>query len=124
MRDDLDHLLRRRIRVRRPAGQQLVQRQAEAIDVAAGVRLPLEALRRHVFERADQIAGVRQVHLLEELRHSEIGHPHDALLVEQQIGRLNIAVQHALSVGVRQGVGDLYADLCDRLRSEFCRRGL
>jgi hypothetical protein len=41
---------------------------------------------------------------------TEIGDPHGALAIEQQIGRLDVAVQDAELVRVRQGLRGLYAD--------------
>ena len=58
---------------RRPERQHLVQRQTERIDIAAGICLPLESFRRHVTQRAEDVAGVRQVLLVVRLGQTEIG---------------------------------------------------
>ena len=44
--------------------QQLVEGQAQRVDVAAGVALPLERLGRHVAQRAQEVAGAGQVLLV------------------------------------------------------------
>ena len=75
------------------------------------IGLAAEALRRHVAQRADQIARRRQVCLLDELGDAEIRHPYRPLFVQQQIRRFDVTVQHSLSMGIRQRVGDLEADV-------------
>ncbi len=83
-------------------GEQFVQRQAQRIDVAAGVGFPVELLRCHVAERAEDVAGVRQVLLVCRLGEAEVGHPHTAPSVEEQVGRLDVAVDDPLAVGILQ----------------------
>ena len=106
--------------------QQLVQRQAQRIDVAAGVALAFERLRRHVAQRAQDVAGVRQIVAAGSghLGQAEVGDPHRAAHVQQQVGRLDVAVQDALLVGVFQGIGHLPADVGHALpvTSASCRR--
>ena len=44
------------------------------------------------------------------LGQAEVGDPDVARVVQQQVGRLDVAVQDALAGGVGQGVGHLHAD--------------
>jgi hypothetical protein len=100
----------------RPQRQQLVQGQAQAVDVAAQVPPAAEPLRGQVAQGADDVAGVRQVVAVGVgLGQAEVGDPDVAGVVEQQVGGLDVAVQHALAGGVGQGVGDLHADAGDAL---------
>ena len=94
----------------RPHRQQLVERQAQGIHVGAGVAPAVEGFGRHVPERAQDVAGVRQVLLVVRLGQAEIGHPDHPGGVQQEVRRLDVAMEHALGVGVLQGVGDLHAD--------------
>ncbi|MCG3180811.1 MAG: hypothetical protein BIFFINMI_03174 [Phycisphaerae bacterium] len=98
---------------RRAERQQLVERQPEAVDVAAAVGASGEPLRRRVAQRAGDLPAGRRVGRLDRLGQSEVGHPDHAAGVQQQVGRLDVAVQRALRVGVGQGVGDLSADAGD-----------
>ena len=98
---------------RRPQGQQLVQRRPQRIDIAAAIRRSPESLGRHVAERPDQLARLRAVGALLELRQAEVGDPDVAHRVQEQVRRLDVAMQHAATVGVLQGVGHLDADSRD-----------
>src|SRR5437868_78321 len=89
---------------RRPSSSQLIQGKSQRINVAASVLATLETFRRHVTQRADEVAGGRQVISAFDLGQSEIGDPDDPMLIEQQIARLDVAVQDSLSMGVSQGV--------------------
>ena len=99
-----------RIVERRPECQQLVERQAQAIDVALRQGLALEPFRSHEADRADDVAGVRQLLRPFGLGQPEVGDPHRPLQIEQQVRRLDVAVQDTLAVGVGQRVGGLDAD--------------
>ena len=59
---------------------------------------------------ADDLAFQGEVVRFLRLRQAEVGDPDRALQVQQQVGRLDIAVQHPLSVGVRQRIGHLGTD--------------
>ena len=53
---------------------------------------------------------MRQVLLVVGLGQAEVGHPDGPVGVEQQVRRLDVAVEDPLVVGVLQGVGHLDAD--------------
>ena len=52
---------------------------------------------------------LRKVVPLLELGQAEVGDPDVPQRVQDQVGRLDVAVQHASLVGVSQGIGDLGA---------------
>ena len=56
----------------------------------------MEPLRGHVADRADDVAGVRQVVALDRLGQPEVGDPDGALSVEQKVGGLDVAVEDTL----------------------------
>ena len=95
----------------RPPGQQLVKRNAKTVDIAARIGLALEALRGHVAQCADDVAGLGQFVAVLRLGQTEIGQPHRAARVQQQVGRLDVAVQNPLPVRVGQGLGHLHGHL-------------
>jgi hypothetical protein len=64
---------------------QFVERQAEAIDVAAGVGAVVECFRRHVAKRAEHVAAVGQVVLSLRLGQAEVGDPDCAVRVQKQV---------------------------------------
>jgi hypothetical protein len=73
--------------------------------------MPGEPLRRHVADRAHDVAGLRQVVGVRGLGQAEVGHPHVAVVVQQQVARLDVAVEDALAVGILQCLGGLDADV-------------
>ena len=77
---------------RRVEGQQLVQRHAQAVHVAPGVRPPVEPLRAHVPERADDVAGEARAFAALDLRQAEVRHPDRAVGIQEQVRRLDVAV--------------------------------
>ena len=98
------HGVDRRSRLkRRPAGEHLVENRAQAIDVAGRSELTATAgglLRGHVARRAENRAGERQIRVgLDPLGQAEIGHVRPAVVVDQDVRRLQIAVQHACAMG-------------------------
>ncbi|OQB76791.1 MAG: hypothetical protein BWX88_05321 [Planctomycetes bacterium ADurb.Bin126] len=112
------HVLDRLAVKDRHAGQQMVQRAAQAVDVAAVVGVPLaDPLGGDVEGRAHALAA--HLHPAEP-RQPEVhqfGHP---LLVQQHVARLDVAVDQTDSVGrlepLGHGNGDFQAaGLADRL---------
>ena len=98
------------VSVGRPQRQHFVQRQPQTVNVAAPSGLSLEPFRRHVAERADNISRPADGISFDRLRETEIGYPNDASAIENQIGRLDIAVQHLSPVRIVERLGDLDAD--------------
>ncbi len=97
---------------RRPQRQELVKGQPQPVDVGARVAPSLESLRGHVAQCSQEIAGPGQAVVLA-LGQPKVGHPHRSLLVQHQVGRLDVTVQHAAGMGVGQRLGDLDADARD-----------
>ena len=79
-------------------------------------------LRAHVANRARQVAGQRQAPFGLKLSEAEVGDPQLAAGVEQQIPRLDVAMNHAHLVRVLQGLGRLDAQPRGNLieRQPFC----
>jgi hypothetical protein len=114
-----DHLLghdrlRRRARERRLPSEHLVEHAPQAVDVAPAVDRTLAAglLRAHVGRRADRSARLGEPIVTGGLHRggdTEVGD--DRLIVlEQDVLRLDVAVDHAVAVGVVQGQRDLPDD--------------
>ena len=102
---------------RRRAGQQLVQQHAQRVDVAAGVDVEVVQLRllgAHVLQRADHRAELGEQRLLGQLLagrlgHAEVDHLRHRLAVvqgDQHVGRLEVAVDDPLLVGVLDRLAD------------------
>ena len=92
----------------RAAAEHLVEDDAEAVDVGAGVdRLALDLLGRHVLGGADHEAGLGEVGALGRLGDAEVGHLHPAVAGEQHVGRLDVAVDEPGPVGGVEGLGHL-----------------
>ena len=95
----------------RPPRQQHVEHPAQAVKVRAGAdRAALGLLRRHELGRAQHAAGDRVPPAAEEPRDAEVGKLHLALGGQQQIARLDVAMDDAAVVGVAEGLGQLDAD--------------
>ena len=73
------------------------------------VRHAPEPLGGHVAQGADQVAGAGQVLLARGAGQAEVGDPDRAVGVEQQVGRLDVAMNDPLAGGVRQRLGRLHA---------------
>ena len=100
----IDFTRRRRV-VGQLAGQELVHRHAQRVDVGGEDGLAVELLRRHVGRAADDGRAVRGD--FEEARGAEVGDLGHAGVRDEHVGRPQIAVQHALAVRVVDGVADL-----------------
>ena len=99
---------------RRPQRQQLVKRRSQAVDVGPPVdRAGSGLLGTHVPRRAEQAVVVGQARVGQPASQAEVGHPDVPLAVDQQVGGLDVAVDHPLLVRMRQGIGRLQADLGD-----------
>ncbi len=108
---------------RGPQGQHLVERGAQRVDVAAAVGDAPEPLGGHEPQRPDQVVRLREIVALDQLGQAEVGDPDVALGVEQEIGRLDVAMDDPLAVGVVERIGDLGTqpgDLAevDRIRAD------
>ena len=102
---------------RQLAGQELVQHDAQRIDVCTMVHRhrPLDLFWRHVAQRAEDLVRRREGDLdrcpAQELCQPEVGDLHAAAAVEQDVLRLDVAVHDSLVMGVLQGVAYLPHDL-------------
>jgi hypothetical protein len=114
--DVLDrHVERRRPGERREAGEQVIARHPEAVQVAAVVhRLPLHLLRRHVQRGAQRHPALGQAERFllaaEVPGQAEVRHLHFHLAGEEDVLRLDVAVDDAVVVGELQGIADLRDD--------------
>ncbi len=106
------------------AGQQAVQDGAEPVYVGRGRQLhrPAGLFRRHVARRAYDRGGVGRVVAGsgKQLGYAEIGHVWFAGRVEQDVGWLQVAMEHATLVRVVDGAGNLRdqaGDTCLRGRA-------
>ena len=77
------------------AGQHLIHRDAERVEVRREHRLALELLGRHVGRAADDRRAVRGD--LEEARRAEVGDLDQPGLRHEHVRRTQVAVQHALA---------------------------
>jgi hypothetical protein len=99
---------------RRLAGEHLVQHSGEGIDIAARVQQPVAGglLRTHVLRSTEVETRFRQP-IAPGFRHrerdAEVRH-HRLALVQQDVLRLDVAVDDVMAMGVAQGVSDLAGD--------------
>ena len=110
--------------VHRLAREQVEQRAAQAVDVGPGVGVAgvRRLLGRHVVDRAHHLAALRQAcprwpacrEFSSMPGQAHVEDLHRALRVQQQVRRLDVAVDHALVVGVLQAPGRL-EDVVDGL---------
>ena len=98
----------------RPSRQQAVQGGSQGINVRTGVdtvRLAGRLFGRHVTGRAHHLSGMRQVTgAVEVLGQAEVGHVRLVPGVEQDVARLEIAVDHSLGMSI----GDRNRDLLEQ----------
>jgi hypothetical protein len=119
LRDDLHYdLLRGAADVRRLAGQHLVQHAGQRVDVAARADLLLcrRLLGTHVVRRAETQARLRHPPARRRThcqRDAEVRH-HGATLVQQDVLRLDVAMDDAVAVRVVEGVSHAHGH-ADRL---------
>ncbi len=112
--------LRRSSGERRLAGQHFVQHHPERVHIGPGIDVVLARglLRTHVLRRADADAGLGQPDSAfadaPDKRYAEVG-DQSAAVVEQNVVRLDVAMDHAAPVGILQPGGDFSRDP-DRLR--------
>ncbi len=87
-------------------GHQLVEGGPEAVDVGPGVELPppFGLFWTQVPEGADNVAGLRQVASVHEVSEAEVGDPQVSRRFEQEVCRLDIAVDDPQAVGMGQGI--------------------
>ena len=101
---------------RRTQRQQFIQRHAERVNVGALIdtkRLAQCLLGTHIAEGSQQVTGHRQIRAALQSGQPEIRHPQPAAMVQQQVGRLDVAVNDAQLVGVLQRFGSLNAQFSD-----------
>ncbi len=94
--------------------QQLVERHAQRVDVAPMVDdrpLRHRLLGAHVSQRPDHVAGHRQAGFGLHPRQAEVGDPEVAPGVDQQVGRLDVAVDDPQRMRVIQRLGRLHAQV-------------
>ncbi len=104
-------------RQRQAIDQQLVTDHAQRVDIAARIRRALarRLLGAHVGRGAEQRAGLRQGAAdAELLADAEVQHLGLAVCGDQDVGRLQIAMDHAARVGVLHRIGDARQQLQPR----------
>ena len=100
------HRQRRVALVRRRAGEHVIGRHAERIDVAAAIERPaLDLLGAHVERRSHRHADLREIQTAVALhaRQPEVGHLHLAAAGEHDVLRLDVAVDDPLARSLHQG---------------------
>jgi hypothetical protein len=96
--------------VRRTAGHQLVQGDADGVHVGGRLRLAADRLRGHVVRRPDDRLGGGEAGGVQHPGDPEIGEPHlepAGDLLEQDVVRLDVAVHHAQLVRLGERGRDL-----------------
>jgi hypothetical protein len=106
--------------------QQLIKDDPEAVQVGARVhlmRLPPRLLRRHVRRRAQHLAVEGHGNLFGlALCQAEVHEMRPALQIEQDVGRLDVAMNDAVLVGVRERLADLGDQLGGLAKVRAARR--
>ncbi len=107
------HRRRRRAGERPLSGEELVEDHAGGEEVRAAVhRQPLDLLGRHEARRAHHAAHLREARRLD-VGDAEVGDLHRAVLEQEDVAGLDVAVDHALPVRVAERVEDLRHDAHD-----------
>ena len=125
--DLVDDLVDGRSVERYAAGDRLVKDGAQGEDVASSVdlvRVPAGLLRGHVGRGPHDGAALREVRLgVGGLRQAEVGDLGDAVRVDQDVRRLDVAVDDAVLVGVVDRLADLPHEGEDLLDGDAGREG-
>ena len=108
--------------VGRAERQQLVECHAQGVGVGPGVAEAAEPLRRHVAEGAEDVSGRGQA-VVVGLGEAEVGDPDDSVGVEQEVRRLDVAVDDPPRMRVRQPLRRLSADLGDAPEERLAAAG-
>ena len=105
----------------RRAGQQFVEDRTEPPDVGCRRQrrtMHLRLFRRHVARGAGDLFVVDPDCLLKAACQAEVGDQRHAVLVDEEVARLEIQVQHAEPVGVVDGFGDGAQQPCRIVRRQ------
>jgi hypothetical protein len=88
-------------------GQQFVQCSAQAENVAVMVDLfrARSLFRTHVSRCSKQIARAREIHIRDKASQSKIGDIQPTFTIQEQIGRLDVPMNHSPLVRKCQGLG-------------------
>ncbi|RID69115.1 hypothetical protein BRARA_C01231 [Brassica rapa] len=104
---------------RLPPGDDLQQHNAERENVGSGRGVSVAGeLRRHVPDRADDDGGVGEGSALVEPGEAEVSEPRVHLIVDEDVARFNVSVDHdllPLLVEVEQPRRDSFSDLKTRV---------
>ena len=107
-RDELERLIGLE---RKPSGQHPEQDHAERVDVAGGERrLPGGLLGRDVRGRSEHRAGLGERARVAHVRDPEVGDLRASLAVEEDVCRLEVAVDQPVRVRVSEPVGEVAGD--------------
>ena len=115
-----DLLLETFRRIRPHAGQAFVEHACQRVDVRRRIdRLALESLGGHVGHRAQRAARRRQPHLACGAGQAEVDQIHEVAIGDQNVRRLDVAVDQTRSVRVIQCRRDLFGHLHAEFRIEW-----